>query len=261
MRFISSQRVVLFVLALMPLIALAHGISDEDKQRMLDGGYIQYILLGASHMLSGYDHLLFLFGVVFFLSNFKDIVKFVTVFTIGHCITLMFATYFKITWNFWLVDAIIAVSVIYKGFDNNGGFQSHFNMASPNLLKMVFAFGLLHGFGLSTRLQQLPLGDDPVQMIMRILSFNLGVEFGQIAALAVMVAVLSLWRKTEHFARFSYGANLGLILAGIYLLFVQLHGYQHDVNGEQFRFPTEEHRHAHEDLDIKNTTDHSRNAL
>ncbi len=261
MRFISSQRVVLFVLALMPLIALAHGISDEDKQRMLDGGYIQYILLGASHMLSGYDHLLFLFGVVFFLSNFKDIVKFVTVFTIGHCITLMFATYFKITWNFWLVDAIIAVSVIYKGFDNNGGFQRHFNMASPNLLKMVFAFGLLHGFGLSTRLQQLPLGDDPVQMIMRILSFNLGVEFGQIAALAVMVAVLSLWRKTEHFARFSSGANLGLILAGIYLLFVQLHGYQHDVNGEQFRFPTEEHRHAHEDLDIKNTTDHSRNAL
>jgi hypothetical protein len=86
--------------------------------------------LGASHMLTGYDHLLFLLGVVFLLSTFKDIVKFVTVFTIGHCITLIFATYFKITWNFWLVDAIIAVSVIYKGFDNNNGFQRHFNMAS-----------------------------------------------------------------------------------------------------------------------------------
>ena len=256
-----SHRLGMILLALLPVIALAHGISDEDKQRMLDGGYIQYIWLGASHMLTGYDHLLFLLGVVFLLSTFKDIVKFVTVFTIGHCITLIFATYFKITWNFWLVDAIIAVSVIYKGFDNNNGFQRHFNMASLNLLKMVFAFGLLHGFGLSTRLQQLPLGDDPVHMIFRILSFNVGVELGQIVALAVMVAVLSLWRKTVHFERFSYTANLGLILAGIYLLFVQLHGYQHDVNGELFRFPTQEHQHAHEDIDINNTTDKSRNSL
>jgi hypothetical protein len=261
MKYLSPLRLGVLLLALLPLIALAHGISDEDKQRMLDGGYLQYILLGASHMLTGYDHLLFLLGVVFFLTNFKDIVKFVTVFTIGHCLTLIFATYFKITWNFWLVDAIIAVSVIYKGFDNNGGFQRHFNMSSPNLIKMVFAFGLLHGFGLSTRLQQLPLGDDPVHMILRILSFNLGVELGQILALIVMVAVLSFWRKTAHFERFSYTANLGLILAGIYLLFVQLHGYQHDVHGESFRFPSEEHRHAHEDLDIKNTTDNSRNAL
>jgi hypothetical protein len=256
-----SHRLGMLLLALLPVIALAHGISDEDKQRMLDGGYIQYIWLGASHMLTGYDHLLFLLGVVFLLSTFKDIVKFVTVFTIGHCITLIFATYFKIIWNFWLVDAFIAVSVIYKGFDNNNGFQRHFNMASPNLLKMVFAFGLLHGFGLSTRLQQLPLGDDPVHMIFRILSFNVGVELGQIVALAVMVAVLSLWRKTVHFERFSYTANLGLILAGIYLLFVQLHGYQHDVNGELFRFPTQEHQHAHEDIDINNTTDKSRNSL
>ena len=256
-----SHRLGMILLALLPVIALAHGISDEDKQRMLDGGYIQYIWLGASHMLTGYDHLLFLLGVVFLLSTFKDIVKFVTVFTIGHCITLIFATYFKITWNFWLVDAIIAVSVIYKGFDNNNGFQRHFNMTPPNLLKMVFAFGLLHGFGLSTRLQQLPLGDDPVHMIFRILSFNVGVELGQIVALAVMVAVLSLWRKTVHFERFSYTANLGLILAGIYLLFVQLHGYQHDVNGELFRFPTQEHQHAHEDIDINNTTDKSRNSL
>ena len=261
MKYLFPYRLGMLLLALLPLIALAHGISDEDKQRMLDGGYVQYILLGASHMLTGYDHLLFLLGVVFFLTNFKDIVKFVTVFTIGHCLTLIFATYFKITWNFWLVDAIIAVSVIYKGFDNNGGFQRHFNMSSPNLIKMVFAFGLLHGFGLSTRLQQLPLGDDPVHMIIRILSFNLGVELGQILALIVMVAVLSFWRKTAHFERFSYTANLGLILAGIYLLFVQLHGYQHDVHGESFRFPSEEHRHAHEDLDIKNTTDKSRNAL
>lgn len=256
-----TQFMGLFLLVCFPLVAIAHGISEADKQSMLDGGYIRYIGLGASHMLTGYDHLLFLFGVVFFLTTLKDVVKFVTVFTLGHCITLVFATFFQITRNYWLVDAIIAVSVIYKGFDNNGGFQKHFNMASPNLIKAVFAFGLLHGFGLSTRLQQLPLGDDSVQMLLRILSFNVGVEVGQIAALVVMVGALSIWRKTESFTRFSYFANLVLILAGIYLLFVQLHGYQHDVNGETFRFPTEEHRHIHEDLDIKNTTDSSRNSL
>ena len=256
-----TQFIGFFLLACLPLIAIAHGISEADKQSMLDGGYIRYIGLGASHMLTGYDHLLFLFGVVFFLTTLKDVVKFVTVFTIGHCITLVFATFFQITWNYWLVDAIIAVSVIYKGFDNNGGFQKHFNMASPNLIKVVFVFGLLHGFGLSTRLQQLPLGDDSLQMLLRILSFNVGVEVGQIAALVVMVGALSIWRKTESFTRFSYFANLGLVLAGIYLLFTQLHGYQHDVNGETFRFPTEEHRHIHEDMDIKNTTDSSRNSL
>ncbi len=256
-----TQFIGFFLLACLPLIAIAHGISEADKQSMLDGGYIRYIGLGASHMLTGYDHLLFLFGVVFFLTTLKDVVKFVTVFTIGHCITLIFATFFQITWNYWLIDAIIAVSVIYKGFDNNGGFQKHFNMSSPNLIKVVFIFGLLHGFGLSTRLQQLPLGDDSLQMLLRILSFNVGVEIGQIAALVVMVGVLSIWRKTASFTRFSYFSNLGLILAGCYLLFAQLHGYQHDVNGETFRFPTEEHRHIHEDMDIQKSIDNKRNSL
>ena len=261
MRLSLPQKWGLFVSAVSPLIAFAHGISEDDKQRMLDGGYLQYVGLGASHMLTGYDHLLFLLGVVFFLTTFKDVVKFVTVFTIGHCITLIFATFFKITWNYWLVDAIIAISVIYKAFDNNGGFQRVFGIPSPNLVKMVFAFGLLHGFGLSTRLQQLPLGDDPWQMLMRILSFNVGVELGQIAALVVMVGLLAIWRKRESFAKFSYTANLGLIAAGIYLLFAQLHGYQHDINGETFRFPVEEHRHIHEDMNIDKTTDKSRNSL
>lgn len=261
MKFNLPQKLGLLLFVIFPLVTLAHGISEEDKQRMLDGGYLQYVGLGASHMLTGYDHLLFLFGVVFFLTNFKDVVKFVTVFTIGHCITLIFATFFKITWNYWLVDSIIAISVIYKGFDNNGGFQKHLNMPSPNLVKMVFVFGLLHGFGLSTRLQQLPLGDDPWQMLLRILSFNVGVEVGQIAALVVMVGLLAIWRKRESFAKFSYTANLGLMAAGVYLLFAQLHGYQHDVNGETFRFPSEEHRHIHEDMGIEKTTDKNRNSL
>ena len=243
------------------MVAMAHGISEADRQSMLDGGYLRYIGLGASHMLTGYDHLLFLFGVVFFLTGFKDVAKFVTVFTIGHCITLIFATYYKITWNYYLVDAIIALSVIYKGFDNNGGFQKYFQMASPNLLAAVFGFGLLHGFGLSTRLQQLPLGDDNTAMLLRILSFNVGVEAGQIAALTVMLALLAIWRKRASFARFSFAANLAIVYAGVYLLFTQLHGYQHDSHPDSFRFPTEEHRHVHEDMDIGNSTDDSRNTL
>ena len=255
------MRILLTVATMVPVLAMAHGISEADRQNMLDGGYLRYMGLGASHMLTGYDHLLFLLGVVFFLTSFKDIAKFVTVFTIGHCITLIFATYYKITWNYYLVDAIIAISVIYKGFDNNGGFQKYFQMASPNLLAAVFGFGLLHGFGLSTRLQQLPLGDDNTAMLLRILSFNVGVEVGQIAALTVMLALLAIWRKRASFSRFSFAANLALVYAGVYLLFTQLHGYQHDKDPDSFRFATQEHRHVHEDMDIEKSTDASRDTL
>jgi len=140
---------------LISLEAFGHGISEADKERMLTGGYFRYVTLGASHMLTAYDHLLFLFGVVFFLRTFTDIAKFVSVFTLGHCITLIFATFYKISMNYYLIDAVIAISVIYKGFDNNGGFQKHIGIKSPSLIWMVFIFGLIHGFGLSTRLQHL----------------------------------------------------------------------------------------------------------
>ena len=261
MHKLPFNRLLALLLLALPLLAAAHGISDADRQHMLDGAYLRYISLGASHMLTGYDHLLFLFGVVFFLTTFKDVAKLVTVFTIGHCLTLVVATYYKITWNYYLVDAMIALSVIYKGFDNNGGFQKYFQMASPNLLAAVFGFGLLHGFGLSTRLQQLPLGDDSTAMLLRILSFNVGVEVGQIAALTAMLALLAMWRKRPSFARFSFAANLAIVYAGVYLLFTQLHGYQHDSHPDSFRVPAEEHRHIHEDMDISNSTDDSRNSL
>jgi hypothetical protein len=261
MKKIFSGIFISLLLVVVPLIAFAHGISEADKQSMLNGGYVQYIGLGASHMLTGYDHLLFLFGVVFFLTSFKDVAKFVTVFTIGHCITLIFATYYKITWNYYLVDAIIAISVIYKGFDNNGGFQRVFDIKSPNLLAVVFGFGLLHGFGLSTRLQQLPLGDDSTSMLLRILSFNVGVEVGQVAALTVMVSLLAFWRNRPSFNRFSFAANLGLVYAGVYLLFTQLHGYQHDTHPDSFRFPVQEHKHIHEDMKIDEAVDPTRNEL
>jgi hypothetical protein len=257
--FIRHFLTLLFLL--MPVAAIAHGISEEDKLRMLNGGYLQYMELGATHMLTGYDHLLFLFGVVFFLTSFKDIAKFVTAFTVGHCITLIFATFYQITWNYFLIDAIIALSVIYKGFDNNGGFQKYLNMKSPNLLGAVFLFGLLHGFGLSTRLQQLPLGDDNIGILLRILSFNLGVEIGQIVALMIMVSLLSLWRHRSSFRRFSFASNQALVYAGVLLLFMQLHGYQHDSDPDGFRFPIQEHKHAHEDLEVEDSTATGRDSL
>lgn len=257
--FIRHFLTLLFLL--MPVAAIAHGISEEDKLRMLNGGYLQYMELGATHMLTGYDHLLFLFGVVFFLTSFKDIAKFVTAFTVGHCITLIFATFYQITWNYFLIDAIIALSVIYKGFDNNGGFQKYLDMKSPNLLGAVFLFGLLHGFGLSTRLQQLPLGDDNIGILLRILSFNLGVEIGQIVALMIMVSLLSLWRHRSSFRRFSFASNQALVYAGVLLLFMQLHGYQHDSDPDGFRFPIQEHKHAHEDLEVEDSTATGRDSL
>lgn len=226
--------------------SFAHGISEEARQSMIEGGYLQYIWLGAEHMVTGYDHLLFLFGVIFFLTGFKDIVKFISIFTLGHSITLIFATFLGITANYWLIDAVIAISVCYKGFDNNGGFQNYLGMKkAPNLLMMVFIFGLIHGFGLSTRLQQLPLGEKGTGMLLRIVSFNVGVEFGQILALAVMLILLSSLRKLDFFKRFSKVANDGLILAGFMLLLMQLHGYLHTSNPDEFGFSEDNHIHHH----------------
>ncbi len=227
---------------------LAHGISEADKLSMLNGGYLKYMWLGATHMLTGYDHLLFIFGVIFFLTSFKDIVKFISVFTLGHCITLIFATFLKITANYFLIDAVIALSVMYKGFENLDGFKKNFDWQPPSLLKMVFIFGLIHGFGLSTRLQQLPLGDDKMAMLLRILSFNVGVEFGQIIALTIMLLVLNGWRKSHSFTKFSKMANVGLVAGGIFLFFMQMHGYWHSSDPDAFPLNQDDHSHIHEDM-------------
>jgi hypothetical protein len=228
----------------------AHGISEEAKRAMIEGGYFKYVVLGAEHMITGYDHLLFLFGVIFFLKSFSDIVKFISVFTVGHSITLIFATFMGITANYWLVDAVIAVSVIYKGFDNNKGFQNYFGMKSaPSLLMMVFVFGLIHGFGLSTRLQQLPLGDKGMEMLMRIISFNVGVELGQIGALCLMLLVLQQLRKLSKFDLWSKVFNDGIMFAGFMLLLMQLHGYQHGANPDEYGFSEDNHIHHHMKID------------
>jgi len=236
--------IIILSLASHPL--LAHGMSAEDQLAVLNAGYIEYIKLGATHMLTGYDHLLFLFGVVFFLSRFGDIIKFITAFTVGHCITLIFATLYGLQANYYLIDAVIALTVCYKAFDNLDGFNKYLQCSAPNLLWMVFAFGLIHGFGLSTRLQQLPLGDEG--LVLRILAFNVGVEAGQIIALSIMLLLLNIWRKQASFHRFSRAANWGLMVAGGLLLLMQLHGYQHSQFPDEFPLNQDEHHHSHEDI-------------
>jgi hypothetical protein len=252
---------VIIALLLLNTIAFAHGISAADKQAMLDGGNLKYIWLGATHMLTGYDHLLFLFGVVFFLNTFKDIVKFVSVFTLGHSITLIVATFMGVNANYYLIDAVIAISVIYKAFDNNKGFKNYLHMKSPNLLWMVFIFGLIHGFGLSTRLQQLPLGEDSFEMLMRIISFNIGVELGQILALIPILFILMLWRKKASFLQHSKVANHLLMFAGFMLLLMQLHGYLHTTNEEEFGFNKDAHTHIHMDIEAEKAKQYSHGSL
>ena len=242
-RSLRSQwfQAVVCLLIMIPVgTAYAHGLSSADREAMVGGGALEYIWLGATHMLTGYDHLLFLVGVIFFLTSFRDVVRFITAFTVGHCITLMGATLAGISANAHLIDAVIAVSVIYKGFENLDGFKRVFKKDAPNLLWMVFGFGLIHGFGLSTRLQELPLGDDG--LIVRIFSFNLGVELGQIAALCVMLMFFKLWQKTSSFSKFSTAANWVLVLAGLGLLVFQMIGFftepDHHGHPEQ---PVQEH--------------------
>lgn len=213
-------------------IAFGHGMSDAEKQLIIEGGNLQYIWIGATHMLSGYDHLAFVFGIIFFLRKFKDIVKYITVFTIGHSFTLIFATFNAIQVNYFLVDAVIALSVVYIAFHNLDGFKKYLNIKAPNMLAMIFGLGLIHGLGLSTRLQQLPLNAD--HLLMNIISFNIGIEIGQIAVLTIMLLVIMAFRKSHLFPTFSKISNVFLMLAGGYLFLMQMHGYAHTSHPEEF---------------------------
>lgn len=221
----AKKRSLGLVFLLFPILLAAHGVSSGDQEILNNGGLLSYIYVGAKHMVTGYDHLLFLAGVIFYLQNFKDIVRFITVFTIGHSITLIGATYLGIRADEHLVDAVIALSVLYKGFENLGGFEKYFKVKSPNLLLMVFIFGLIHGFGLSTRLQSFDVGNS--QFLAKIVSFNVGVELGQILALIPIVFIITKWKSFKSYDAFYKAANFYLIIAGIGLFIYQIYGYIH----------------------------------
>lgn len=205
-----------------PSVVFAHGISEADKQAMLAGGYLQYAVLGAKHMLTGYDHLLFLFGVIFFLHRMKDVALYVTLFAVGHSITLLYGVLAGTHANPFLIDALIGLSVVYKGLDNLGAFERWLGFR-PDPRAAVAAFGLAHGFGLATKLQEFRLSPDG--LVANILAFNVGVEVGQLLALAVMVIAMDYLRASPRFQRNAYAANATLVCAGFVLAGHQLAGY------------------------------------
>ncbi|MGE6649646.1 HupE/UreJ family protein [Shewanella colwelliana] len=204
---------------------LAHGV-DENTQAFLSGNQgvsiLPFVYIGAKHMVTGYDHLLFLVGVIFFLFRGKDIVIYVSLFTLGHSITLLFGVLNDVQVNAYLIDAIIGLSIVYKGFDNLGGFRRLFGR-QPNTQMAVAIFGLFHGFGLATKIQEFQLPREG--LVSNILAFNLGVEIGQFLALGVIFLLISFWRQHRSYLTFSLAANTLLMSSGLMLAGYQLTGY------------------------------------
>ncbi len=221
MRMLSFS---LLLLALIAPMAFAHGVAEGDKAFLEASSglhIIPYIYLGAKHMVTGYDHLLFLFGVIFFLYRLKDVGIYVTLFAVGHSITLLFGVLSGIHINAYIIDAIIGLSVVYKALDNIGFFP-RFCGFSINNKAAVLVFGLFHGFGLATKLQDFSLSEDG--LVGNIISFNVGVEMGQMIALFGMLMLVILLRKSQHFMRYAFASNMALVTAGLSLTIYQLSG-------------------------------------
>jgi hypothetical protein len=205
--------------------AFAHGFAQGDQgfiQEISGVNIIPFIYLGAKHMVTGYDHLLFLVGVVFFLYRFKEIGIYVTLFALGHSSTLLLGVYFDIPANAYLIDAIIGLSVVYKALDNMGAYQRWFGF-QPSTKAATLIFGLFHGFGLATKIQEFEISTDG--LLTNLIAFNVGVEIGQLLALAAILIVMSYWRKQQYFLRQAYSANVVLMSAGYMLIGLQLTGY------------------------------------
>lgn len=216
---------LLTVLLVYAVDAGAHGVTAGDK------GYIQessgtmlipFIYLGAKHMVTGYDHLLFLFGVIFFLYRLKDISIYVTLFAVGHSVTLLSGVLMNISINAYLIDAIIGFSIVYKALDNMGAYQRWFGF-QPNTKIATLIFGLFHGFGLATKILDYKISPDG--LIPNLFAFNVGVELGQLIALAIMLIIMSYWRRLGSFMRHAYKANVVLMAGGFIFVGYQLTGF------------------------------------
>ena len=208
-----------------PAAVFAHGV-DEGTQQFLSQNegmaILPFMYIGAKHMVTGYDHLLFLVGVIFFLYRPKDILLYVSFFTLGHSLTLILGVYQDIQVNAYLIDAVIGLSIVYKGFDNLGGFQRLLGY-QPNAKAAVLIFGLFHGFGLATKLQDFEFAQEG--LLPNLLAFNVGVEIGQFLALLFIVLALSIWRQYSSYLKFSAVTNIALMTGGFLLTFFQLTGF------------------------------------
>lgn len=209
---------------LWPIAALAHDVAAGGKafvQSIGGPAFLPFLYLGAKHMVTGYDHILFLIGVVFFLYRLKDVILYVSMFTIGHSTTLLLGVLTGVGANAYMVDAIIGLSVVYKGFENIDGFKK-LGVAIDTKMA-VLVFGLFHGLGLATKLIDLALPKPG--LLTNLIGFNIGVEVGQVLVLLLVVALLNLWRSSPSFERGAYAANLALIAGGLLLTSQQIMGY------------------------------------
>ena len=210
---------------LFPISAFAHNVSKRDAsfvESNQGAAIAAFLYLGAKHMVTGYDHLAFLVGVIFFLYRLKDVVLYVSLFTIGHSVTLLAGVLGGIHANPYVVDAIIGFSVVYKAFDNMDGFRRLLGF-EPNTKLAVLIFGLFHGFGLATKLQELDLSKNG--LVANIISFNVGVEVGQVLALTAVLIALSYWRTRRGFLQHAFAANTVLMAVGFSLTGYQIAGY------------------------------------
>ena len=223
-RFASPGLAALLLLATASVLE-AHGVSGKDAvflQGLSGEAVIPLMYLGAKHMVTGYDHLLFLVGVIFFLYRLKDVVQYVTLFTIGHSLTLLGGVLGGIHANPFLIDAVIGFSVVYKAFENMDGFRKVFGV-QPNTRAAVLIFGLFHGFGLATKLQDFQLS--PQGLVANIVSFNIGVEMGQGLALTFILIALTYWRTRSGFFHHAFVTNAIVMACGFLLVGYQLSGY------------------------------------
>ena len=205
--------------------AYAHGVAEGDQgyiEQTSGPQIIAFLYLGAKHMVTGYDHLLFLFGVIFFLYRIKHVAAYVTLFAIGHSTTLLAGVLLGTNISSHAVDAIIGLSVVYKAMDNLGAYQRWFGF-QPNTKAAVLIFGFFHGFGLATKLQEFSLSPDG--LLINLISFNVGVEIGQFLALGAILIAMGYWRRTASFGRHAFAANVALMIAGFMLFGYQLTGY------------------------------------
>ena len=205
--------------------AFAHDVAKGDQGYIATTTGVQigtFFYLGAKHMVTGYDHLLFLTGVIFFLYGLRQIALYVTLFAIGHSTTLILGVLLGTNVSPYLIDAIIALSVVYKALDNVGAIQRWFGF-QPDARAAVLLFGFFHGFGLATKLQDLGLSQDG--LVPNLISFNVGVEVGQLLALAAILIAMSYWRRTTSFNRHAFTANIMLMAAGFVLFGYQVAGY------------------------------------
>lgn len=227
----SSRNYLLFFLGLLAVAlaivpeAFAHGVTEGDK------GYIQessgrmiipFIYLGAKHMVTGYDHLLFLFGVIFFLYRLKDVSIYVTLFAVGHSVTLLSGVIFDFGVNAYIIDAIIGFSIVYKALDNMNAFRRWFGF-QPNTKLATLIFGLFHGLGLATKILDYKISADG--LIANLIAFNVGVELGQIMGLAIILILISFWRHSGGFIRHAYNTNVALMAGGFIFVGYQMTGY------------------------------------